>query len=118
MDARLGITVSECPGNQVRMSQFILRNADCVSGREASAAHPLEQSVPLTGLPVKFSLRFEEQNGHIDTMPDSSGSSAEKNIGKETVSMRAHGHQIATLLLDPFNNLIRRFTVRQFSLGR
>ena len=51
-------------------------------------------------------------------MPDASGRSAEKHIGKKAMSMRAHGHQVATLLLDPFNNFIRRFAIGQLGLRR
>jgi hypothetical protein len=47
---------------------------------------------PPTGLPVELSFRLEEQNGYVDTMPDSRCCSAEKDIGKEAMSVRAHGH--------------------------
>ena len=68
------------------------------------------------GVTGQLSFRPEEQNGHADTVPDSSGSGAEKYVGQKAVSMCAHGHQIASLPLDPFDDFLGRFTVRQFGL--
>ena len=51
-------------------------------------------------------------------MLDPASGGAEKHIGKESMAMRAHCDQVATFLLNPFDDLGRRFAVRQFSLGR
>ena len=51
-------------------------------------------------------------------MPDARCRRAQKQVRKKAMSVRAHGHEVATLLLDPLDNLIRRLTVRQFGLCR
>src|SRR5689334_11730812 len=51
----------------------------------------------------KTSLRPKKKNGHTDTVLDSAGRGAEKYVGKETVSMCAHRHQVAPLVLNPFD---------------
>ena len=38
-------------------------------------------------------------------------------IGEKTMTVRAHGHQVAALFLNPFGDLFARFAVSQFSLG-
>src|SRR6266568_7491733 len=59
----------------------------------------------------------QKQNRCADAVLHPAGGGAKKHIGKEAVSVRAHGHQVATLLLDPFDDLIRRFAVGEFGLG-
>ena len=47
------------------------------------------------------SLRAEEEHGHADAVLDAAGGGAEKQVGQEAVSVRAHRHQVAAFLLEP-----------------
>ena len=62
------------------------------------------------------SLRLEEENGHVDAVLHSASGGAEKYVGETPVPVCAHGHQVATLLLNPFDDFLVRFAVRQFGL--
>jgi hypothetical protein len=64
------------------------------------------------------SLRLEEENGHVDAVLYSASCSAKKYVGEEPVPMCAHGHQLATLLLNPFDDFPVRFAVRELGLCR
>ncbi len=65
---------------------------------------------------VTASFRPKKKNGHADTVLDSASCGPEKYVGKEAMSMCAHRYQIATLLLNPFDDFVHRFAIRQFSL--
>ena len=54
----------------------------------------------------RASFRPEKKNGHADAVLDAAGCRAKKNIGEEAVSVRAHGHQIAALFLNPFDDFL------------
>src|SRR5271165_6013200 len=64
------------------------------------------------------SLCPEQQHRHADAVLDLSGGSAEKQVGEEAVSVGAHRHEVATLLLDPFDDFLDRFAERQLGLSR
>jgi len=63
---------------------------------------------------INRSFRPKQENGHADAMLNPAGGSAKKQIGQEAVSVRAHRHQTATLLLDPFDDFRDRIAVSQF----
>jgi hypothetical protein len=49
-------------------------------------------------------------------MLDATGCRTEKQVGQETVSVRAHGHQIAAFLLNPPDYFRDGIAESQFSL--
>src|SRR3989442_14815216 len=53
--------------------------------------------------PASISLRSKQQNRHADIVLHPAGSRSEEDIGEKSVPMSAHGYQIATFLLDPFD---------------
>ena len=59
----------------------------------------------------------KKENWHANAMLDAAGRCAKKYVGQEAVSVRAHRHQIAALLLDPFDNLAGWITISQFRVS-
>ena len=62
-------------------------------------------------------LRAEEQDGNADVVLDAGGGGAEEDVSDEAVSVGAHRHQVAALLLDPLDDLGGSVAVSQFGLG-
>src|SRR5208282_3238524 len=63
------------------------------------------------------SLCPEKENGHADPMLNATGGCAKKDVRDKAVSVRAHRHQVAALLLDPFDDFISRLAVSQFRVS-
>src|SRR5690349_18163604 len=63
------------------------------------------------------SFRLQQQNRHSDAVLHATGCGAKKDVRQKSVSVSAHRDQIASLLLDPLDDLFRRFAVRQFGLS-
>src|ERR1700681_3072668 len=79
---------------------------------------PVERILGLvTAQGLNDSLRPKHENWHTDTMLDSDGCGAEHYVGNQSVSMGAHRHQVATILLNPTDDFLDRFAERQFRLG-
>src|SRR6266478_4586756 len=62
-------------------------------------------------------FRPEQQHRRTDIVLHAAGGRSKKDIGKETVSVGAHGYQVAALLLDPFDDLAGWLAVGEFGLG-
>ena len=58
----------------------------------------------------------EKEDRHADAVLNATGRGTEKHVSKEAVSVGAHGDEVTAFLLDPFDNFLVGFTVRQFGL--
>src|ERR1700704_6409265 len=76
-----------------------------------------DPSEPESSSARQASFGAEQEDGNTDAVLDAGGGSAEKQIGKEAVPVGAHSDQVATFLLDPFDDFLNRITVRQLRLG-
>jgi hypothetical protein len=63
------------------------------------------------------SFGAKQQHRHADAVPYPAGCRSEKQIGYESVSVRAHGHQIAAFLLNPFDDFVGWLAKRQLGVG-
>src|SRR6185437_11063548 len=59
------------------------------------------------------SLRPQQQYRNADAVLHSVCSGAQKHVGQKAMAVGAHGHQVAALLLDPFDDLVGGLAIGQ-----
>jgi hypothetical protein len=65
----------------------------------------------------RYSFRPEQQHWHSDAVLHAAGGCPQEQVAEKAVSVCAHSHQIASFLLDPFDNFFGRISVCQLGLS-
>ena len=68
--------------------------------------------------PAHDSICPKQEHGDANAVANMSRRATQKQIAEKAMTVRAHCHQVATHLFDPFDDFLRWFTVSQFCLGR
>src|SRR6185312_437357 len=65
---------------------------------------------------LQRSFRPQKKHRNADAVLHAVGGRPQKHVGQKAVSVSAHGDQIASFLLDPFNDLVGGFAESQFRI--
>lgn len=59
----------------------------------------------------------EKEDGNANAVLDSGGRGPEKKVSDKAVAVGAHGDKVTAFVLNPLDNLVRRFAVGEFGIG-